>query len=129
MTEDDLPRPFPEAFVDVRLAGRAGGGAFLDLAAEAPVCVVSLSGSFIGCVGDLGLGLTNGGELLEGVAFFSAGFFSAAGVVIPLASGALPAVFGCVEDAVAGLAVFALSAPSSAAVLLATAVPLAERSL
>lgn len=128
MTEDDLPRPFPEVAIDVRLAGRAGGGAFLDLAAEAPVCVVSLSGSFIGCVGDLGLGLTNGGELLEGVAFFSVGFFSAAGVVIPLDSGALPAVFGCVEDAVAGLVAFALSAPFSAAVPV-TAVPLAERSL
>lgn len=120
--------------MDVRLAGRAGGGAFLDLAAEAPVCVVSLSGNLTGCVGDFGLGLTKGGELLEGVDFFWVGFFSAAGVVMPFGSGALPAVLACVEDVGAGLVVFVLSAPFRA-VLPATAVlprppvPPEERSL
>lgn len=81
----------------MRLGGRfacaEGGAPFLVLVADAVVCVVSLSGSLTGCVGDFGLGLRNGGDTLEGAAFFSVGFFSAAGVVAPFASWGLPAVF------------------------------------
>lgn len=95
------------------------------------MCVVSLSGSLTGCVGDLGLGLTNGGETTEGADFFSVGFLSVAGVADRFTSGSLPAVFGWVEDVGAGLVVFALSAPFRAGALapVPATLPRTERSL